>query len=311
MYMYKEDLALNNLQWLICHKTKPNIANIFDKYMLVSIKVPSNYNQICIWTSENIKNCELVGGGEFLYAQRHCVPQYGVGKVLKKSFSFPPHFCLAQSLAHSLEEWVISLPLPNIQIPATNRSHLTFWQSIFCFCQDPGDLQGKNNFRDYLTRWELSYITFSFHLQFNERKHLQTLNHYQWIFASTDLSMTHHSISLEKQKPSKETRSEVKGTCSQVALKAPIPARSLKLSNNETLYHLYGRLIRTAGTIYDQRPMFQPKQSFENSDITMWCSQITEVKPQMAWNVCVCVCVCVCLKNNNDKFFVILRYRSS
>ena len=24
MYMYKEDLALNNLQWLICHKTKPN-----------------------------------------------------------------------------------------------------------------------------------------------------------------------------------------------------------------------------------------------------------------------------------------------
>ena len=22
--MYKEDLALNNLQWLVCHKTKPN-----------------------------------------------------------------------------------------------------------------------------------------------------------------------------------------------------------------------------------------------------------------------------------------------
>ena len=22
MYVYKEDLALNNLQWLICHKTK-------------------------------------------------------------------------------------------------------------------------------------------------------------------------------------------------------------------------------------------------------------------------------------------------
>ena len=22
--MYKEDLALDNLQWLICHKTKPN-----------------------------------------------------------------------------------------------------------------------------------------------------------------------------------------------------------------------------------------------------------------------------------------------
>ena len=24
VYMFKEDLALNNLQWLICHKTKPN-----------------------------------------------------------------------------------------------------------------------------------------------------------------------------------------------------------------------------------------------------------------------------------------------
>ena len=24
MYMHKEDLALNNLQWLICHKTQPN-----------------------------------------------------------------------------------------------------------------------------------------------------------------------------------------------------------------------------------------------------------------------------------------------
>ena len=28
MYMYKEDLALNNLQWLICHKikSKPNLG---------------------------------------------------------------------------------------------------------------------------------------------------------------------------------------------------------------------------------------------------------------------------------------------
>ena len=24
MYMYKEDLVLNNQQWLICHKTQPN-----------------------------------------------------------------------------------------------------------------------------------------------------------------------------------------------------------------------------------------------------------------------------------------------
>ena len=26
--MYKVDLALNNLQWLVCHKTKPNQAEI-------------------------------------------------------------------------------------------------------------------------------------------------------------------------------------------------------------------------------------------------------------------------------------------
>ena len=24
IYVYKEDLALNNLHWLICHKTQPN-----------------------------------------------------------------------------------------------------------------------------------------------------------------------------------------------------------------------------------------------------------------------------------------------
>ena len=27
--MFKEDLALNNLQWLICHKNKPNQKNLF------------------------------------------------------------------------------------------------------------------------------------------------------------------------------------------------------------------------------------------------------------------------------------------
>ena len=26
--MYKVDLALNNHQWLICHKTKPNYINL-------------------------------------------------------------------------------------------------------------------------------------------------------------------------------------------------------------------------------------------------------------------------------------------
>ena len=28
--MYKKNLALNNLQWLICHKTKPNQPNFLN-----------------------------------------------------------------------------------------------------------------------------------------------------------------------------------------------------------------------------------------------------------------------------------------
>ena len=34
IYMYKEDLAVNNLQWLICHKTKPNQA-IYIQYICI------------------------------------------------------------------------------------------------------------------------------------------------------------------------------------------------------------------------------------------------------------------------------------
>ena len=30
--MYKGDLALNNLQWLICHKTQPNDINLIYMY---------------------------------------------------------------------------------------------------------------------------------------------------------------------------------------------------------------------------------------------------------------------------------------
>ena len=31
--MYKEDLALNNLQWLICHKSQPNQTKVRAYYM--------------------------------------------------------------------------------------------------------------------------------------------------------------------------------------------------------------------------------------------------------------------------------------
>ena len=37
IYMYKEDLALNNLQWFICHQTKPNqIIYIYYIYIYIS-----------------------------------------------------------------------------------------------------------------------------------------------------------------------------------------------------------------------------------------------------------------------------------
>ena len=39
--MYKEGLALNNLQWLICHKTKPNqtIPNLLLFLLLLQIQM--------------------------------------------------------------------------------------------------------------------------------------------------------------------------------------------------------------------------------------------------------------------------------
>ena len=37
--MYKEDLALNNLQWLICHNTQPN-QNLTQKaFFFLSVKL--------------------------------------------------------------------------------------------------------------------------------------------------------------------------------------------------------------------------------------------------------------------------------
>ena len=34
IYMYKENLALNNLQWLICHKSQPKQI-IYNKYICI------------------------------------------------------------------------------------------------------------------------------------------------------------------------------------------------------------------------------------------------------------------------------------
>ena len=37
MCIYKEDLALNDLQWLICQKTKPNQTKSYISYIYIYI----------------------------------------------------------------------------------------------------------------------------------------------------------------------------------------------------------------------------------------------------------------------------------
>ena len=37
MYMYQQNLALNNLHWLICHKTKPNLGEFILQHSSSSI----------------------------------------------------------------------------------------------------------------------------------------------------------------------------------------------------------------------------------------------------------------------------------
>ena len=52
IYMYEEDLALNNLQWLICHKTKPN--HIYSIYMYEEDLALNNLQRlICHKTKSN------------------------------------------------------------------------------------------------------------------------------------------------------------------------------------------------------------------------------------------------------------------
>ena len=35
--MYKEELALNNQQWLICHKTQPNTKQLIQLFKLIPL----------------------------------------------------------------------------------------------------------------------------------------------------------------------------------------------------------------------------------------------------------------------------------
>ena len=44
LYMYKEDSALNNLQWLICHKTQPNQIIYIQYIRIKKIRHKITYN---------------------------------------------------------------------------------------------------------------------------------------------------------------------------------------------------------------------------------------------------------------------------
>ena len=48
--MYKKDFALNDLQWLMCHKTKENPTNYIGRMMHQYVTDPSN-NVDHIWDS--------------------------------------------------------------------------------------------------------------------------------------------------------------------------------------------------------------------------------------------------------------------
>ena len=99
IYMYKPDLALNNQQWLICHKTKPNTKEVvifpdkkvnntnkldfwqstegFHKFgFLICLRYFSKYSLFCIHVNTGFKNrnhlkkCWLVGC--VLWCINHC-----------------------------------------------------------------------------------------------------------------------------------------------------------------------------------------------------------------------------------------------
>ena len=58
IYTYKEDLVLNNLQWLICHKTKPNESSLLLK---LHIDLLVNIGLILVLFVKNFGNTLSLG----------------------------------------------------------------------------------------------------------------------------------------------------------------------------------------------------------------------------------------------------------
>ena len=83
--MYKMDLALNNLQWLICHKTKRNQTNNNPSYL--ELHVTSWFKQ---FTRESPRDVVInildydMNGSEFEFQPRSCIHfrNYIQGKVI-------------------------------------------------------------------------------------------------------------------------------------------------------------------------------------------------------------------------------------
>ena len=96
--MYKEDLALNNLQWLMCCKTKPNqnsnrsiwsIDRTLATFLFLGQSGPeSNYNEWVLhilkiswngaslsdavyWETQDTSLCVCVWGGSYFFVRRY------------------------------------------------------------------------------------------------------------------------------------------------------------------------------------------------------------------------------------------------
>ena len=52
IYIYKKDLALNNLQWLICHKTKPKQKSVLTVLNVRDEKKGTQFTSWCLRWSE-------------------------------------------------------------------------------------------------------------------------------------------------------------------------------------------------------------------------------------------------------------------
>ena len=70
IYMYKEDSAFNNLQWLICHKTQPTKSYVFNIY----VSIFTNLSAWAGYDTRSIFKRSLQGlNSEFSFSLTSCL----------------------------------------------------------------------------------------------------------------------------------------------------------------------------------------------------------------------------------------------